>query len=83
MTTITDAYRNFSDMFGAEPPDRTRDELRNLVHDAGIRYEEIGEAFWDLAFGDPNADASWAHGTIDEPTAAQWTAFGAAQDETA
>jgi len=81
MTTITDVYHYFTELFGNEFPTRTQAELQGLIHNAGLRYEEIGESFWDMAFGDPDANESWAHGTINEPTVAQWDVFRVAQAE--
>jgi hypothetical protein len=78
-TTITDVYQYFTECFGTESPARTLDELRDLIHAAGLRYEEIDSRFWDLAFGDVESTfvASWAHGQVDWPTDAQWDAFAA------
>jgi hypothetical protein len=74
IATITDAYEAFERMHGEEHPVRSLKELRDLIHEAGMRYEDISGAFWELAFGN-NTDDSWAWGAIDWPTKQQWERF--------
>ncbi len=81
-TTITDAYNDFVAGFGSDEPLRTESELRDLIHAADLRYEEIGDAFWELAFGRVGHGESWAYGEIDWPLESQWDAFTASENET-
>lgn len=75
-TTITDAYAYFTECHGEYVPLRSQDELQSLIHAAELRYEEVGERFWGLAFGDyATGGDSWAAGTVDWPTDAQWARF--------
>jgi len=59
---------------GNEKPCRSIDELRDLIHACGLRYEEIDGRFWDAAF-----DSGWApdEATEEAAVAAYRRALGA------
>lgn len=56
-TTITDAYRIYNELCGVATPPRTLAELRDYIHEQGLRYEDLDEAFWDGMFSN-----GWAEG---------------------
>lgn len=56
-TTIIDLYAEFDTACGAAHSPRTAEELRELLHAAELRYEQVGPAFWSLVF-----DTGWAEG---------------------
>lgn len=49
-TTIRDAYQEFVDLHGSEEPVRTMEELRDYIHERGLRYEQLDEVFWAELF---------------------------------
>jgi hypothetical protein len=60
--TIVDAYRHFEELHGGDHPVRSLDELRDYVHERGLRYEELGPAFWDELFA-----SGWHLGDEESP----------------
>lgn len=79
LSTIQDAYAYYMDLTAGTGP-RDEDDLRSLVHAAGIVYKDIDNSFWDLAFG-ADVGQSWAWGTIQWPTDEQWGQFERAYEE--
>lgn len=61
-TTIRDAWQEFETAHGSDYPIRTEDELRDLIHACGLRYEQIDERFWEAVFDTAGSDtaAAWA-----------------------
>lgn len=57
--TIKDAYQIFSDMHGREHPERTIDELRSKIHEAGLLYGEDPDA-WENFFAEL-FDKGWVY----------------------
>jgi len=57
--TINDAYAHYSELCGGTPV-LSRDELRDFIHDANLRYEEIDENFWESL-------PAWVWGTEPRP----------------
>jgi hypothetical protein len=51
--TSTDAYENYRQLCGGAPV-LSHDELRVEVRAAGLRYEELDEAFWTTLFRRPD-----------------------------
>lgn len=45
LTTSSDAYRHYQRLCGGVPV-LTEPELRVEIHAAGLRYEELDDAFW-------------------------------------
>jgi hypothetical protein len=48
--TINDAYTAFSDLFGSDHPNWSRDQLQDWIHEHNLRYEDLtddllGEAY--------------------------------------
>jgi len=63
-TTIRDAYEHYADLCGATEAPRTLEELRDVIHERGLRYEELDGAFWDSLFA-----TGWADGRSEDPLA--------------
>jgi hypothetical protein len=58
--TIRDAWQVFNDMHGVEHPERTIEELRFKIHEAGLLYGEDDEA-WDEFFANL-FESGWVYG---------------------
>jgi hypothetical protein len=52
-TTSTDAYTHYRQLCG-DAPVLTPNELRAEIRAAGLRYEELDEAFWAMLFRRPD-----------------------------
>jgi hypothetical protein len=52
-TTSTDAYEHYRQLCGGAPV-LSHDELRVEIRAAGLRYEELDEAFWTALFRRPD-----------------------------
>lgn len=64
-TTINEAYAHYLRLLGDANPDdvRSKDELRDKIHEADLSYEEIDQAFWNSLF---EGDQPWAYGPYPE-----------------
>jgi hypothetical protein len=86
MTTIADLYNHYDAGCGTETPMRTVDELRDLLHEFNIRYDDPRaiDAFWILVFGREDAGSDcWAWDLEgDYPHDAEIVAFHAAREAT-
>lgn len=72
LESIRETWAEFESMCGSEPPLRSRDELVELIHMIGLRYEQIDDRFWNALFdtaGTGYAGDAWAF-NADIPAAA-------------
>lgn len=59
-TTITDAYNYLYQVYGNE---RTMEELRDAILDAGLRYEDVEDSpFWSALFEIRHDELPWYGG---------------------
>ena len=69
--TVEDVYEDFVCQSGGQPQ-RSRDELQDLLHHLGLRYEHVDDRFWDAVFGsgwawDPEIDERLVAATYRPP----------------
>lgn len=52
-TTSAEVYEHYRELCGGAPVLR-EDELRYAIREAGLRYEELDDAFWTMLFRRPD-----------------------------